>query len=246
MCQTTQSLTSKIPCRHGFDLIPIYVPGAKDGTYLNRDKLSNQEGHVNRIQDVVDETERLVDRKVEQSLNTLKRDCQAIEAKVESLIEENKKKQVISRNANYKLWFLRLWRFFAYCLFAVGGGVHLFCVFSVPLPVDDTTYLQAMEYLGLPVDLPGDLQRQAKEIYYRFPHIFSLWYIVLALLLLWLCYVQRCIHNVAALTPSQLQSLIDQLAFVRNVRGRGRRLYRCFLHNSADFGATAQPHHKHK
>eukprot|EP00922_Rhytidocystis_sp_ex-Travisia-forbesii_P023127 GHVS01033965.1.p1 GENE.GHVS01033965.1~~GHVS01033965.1.p1 ORF type:complete len:492 (-),score=43.85 GHVS01033965.1:640-2115(-) len=244
MCQTTQSLTSRIPCRHGFDLIPIYVPGAKEGTYLNQQKMRHMEGPVNRIQDVVDETQRLVDRKVEQSLNGLKRDCQAIEAKVGSLIEENEKKQKINTNINTKLWSLRLWSLFGYCLFAIAGGLHLFCVFSVPLPLHHPTYIKTMEYFGLSTDLPDDIQRRVKQIYWTFPQIFVLGYIILALLQCWLLYVQRGLHNVAVLTASQLQALKDQLTFVRNVRGRGRRLYRSFLHNTADFGATTT--HKHK
>ncbi|KAJ1612044.1 LepA like TRAFAC class GTPase [Cryptosporidium canis] len=34
MCQVTQSISSNIAIKHGFDLVPIYIPGAKDGTYL--------------------------------------------------------------------------------------------------------------------------------------------------------------------------------------------------------------------
>ncbi|KAH8740590.1 hypothetical protein FG386_002172 [Cryptosporidium ryanae] len=38
MCQITQNLASKIQIKHGFDLIPVFVPGAKDGSYLTNYK----------------------------------------------------------------------------------------------------------------------------------------------------------------------------------------------------------------
>ncbi|KAH7647775.1 hypothetical protein FG379_000401 [Cryptosporidium bovis] len=46
MCQVTQNLTSKVQMKHGFDLIPIFVPGAKDGSYLTNYKVLF-EGHNN-------------------------------------------------------------------------------------------------------------------------------------------------------------------------------------------------------
>lgn len=49
MCQTTQSLTAKIKSRHGFDLIPIYIPGAVDGTYFFKDYKKENTGIVNRL-----------------------------------------------------------------------------------------------------------------------------------------------------------------------------------------------------
>eukprot|EP00922_Rhytidocystis_sp_ex-Travisia-forbesii_P061735 GHVS01091439.1.p1 GENE.GHVS01091439.1~~GHVS01091439.1.p1 ORF type:complete len:668 (+),score=156.27 GHVS01091439.1:208-2211(+) len=247
MCQTTQSLTSKIPCRHGFDLIPIFVPGATDGSYLNRQQQHEnkrcRDGPVNRIHDVVEETQRLVDRKVEQSLSQLKADCHTIETKVRSLIAEDETKQKINRKGNTKLWTLRFWSLIGFLLFAIVGFVHILCVLSLPLSLEDQGYVQTMDYLGLPVDLPKQMQRQFKEIYWTFPHIFALSYLMVAMLQLWLFYLQRYIEDEAVvLTAKQLQALNDKLTFIRNVNSRGRKLYRNFLHNTADFGATAQTH----
>lgn len=117
MCQVTQNLSSSIIIKHGFDLIPIYVAGAKDGTYLalktlqpSGELLSNSEnqntsnvrakssksqasdkssqiGHglptLNRIMEVVNQIEKVVERKVQDDIATLLNDCQ-------TLIEYNK------------------------------------------------------------------------------------------------------------------------------------------------------------
>ncbi|TRY50043.1 50S ribosome-binding GTPase [Cryptosporidium tyzzeri] len=117
ICQVTQNLSSSIAIKHGFDLIPIYIAGAKDGTYLTLNTLqslgesfSNSENQnitnvrnksgkshasdklsqvgnglptLNRILEVVDQIEKVVDRKVQDDIATLINDCQ-------TLLEHNK------------------------------------------------------------------------------------------------------------------------------------------------------------
>ncbi|KAH8583380.1 uncharacterized protein ELE39_000148 [Cryptosporidium sp. chipmunk genotype I] len=112
MCQVAQNLSSSITIKHGFDLIPIYIAGAKDGTYLTIKTIqslgellpnsenqnttnvrvkssksqafdkSSQVGNglptLNRILEVVDQIERVVDRKVQDDIATLLNDCQAL------------------------------------------------------------------------------------------------------------------------------------------------------------------------
>ncbi|KAF7456758.1 50S ribosome-binding GTPase family protein [Cryptosporidium felis] len=117
MCQVTQSLSSNIKMRHRFDLIPIFVTGAKDGSYLvsnsshalgeplpssenlnttnsraksgklqNPDKsphFCSSSSTLNRIQEVIDQIEKVVDRKVQDGIAALLTDSQ-------TLLERNK------------------------------------------------------------------------------------------------------------------------------------------------------------
>ncbi|KAL7068871.1 hypothetical protein ACR3K2_07060 [Cryptosporidium serpentis] len=124
MCQITQNLSSKVAIKQGFDLIPIYIPGAKDGSYLSSLRLSDEENNIenianntkinkstkfqfdkntfipplNRIREVADAIDKIIDRKVQDNLVALFNDCQQLFNKSKSLI---KKQSQIDRNKEY-------------------------------------------------------------------------------------------------------------------------------------------------
>lgn len=170
MCQVTQNLSCSIAIKHGFDLIPIYIPGAKDGTYLTSKTLqslvelfpgsenqntsnvrvksskssqnsdrSNQEGFgllptLNRVLEVVDQIERVVDRKVQDDIAVLLGDTQALIDHSKSLIhkqvqlERNRENLYKQKSIYKKASILSLVLMFAMAAFQIFSytGLGLF------------------------------------------------------------------------------------------------------------------------
>uniref|UniRef100_A0A0G4H7A7 G domain-containing protein n=1 Tax=Chromera velia CCMP2878 TaxID=1169474 RepID=A0A0G4H7A7_9ALVE len=127
ICQTTQSLTSKISVRHGFDLMPIFVPGAKEGTYLHTHARKVERGDagedetraerdaafrggtstVNRIEDLCDDIRKCVERKVQDGLAALKKNTETLAKVLDGVVMQEKERQ--RKNAVRRGKILRLW-----------------------------------------------------------------------------------------------------------------------------------------
>eukprot|EP00921_Rhytidocystis_pertsovi_P023988 GHVQ01038507.1.p1 GENE.GHVQ01038507.1~~GHVQ01038507.1.p1 ORF type:complete len:260 (-),score=15.52 GHVQ01038507.1:904-1683(-) len=206
MCQTTQSLTSKISSRHGFDLIPIYVPGGKDGSYLKRKQVSQDANRrpssicvefdgstrapVNRIQDIVEETEKLIDRKVQHTLNTLKDDCRALGAKAESMLEDDKTQRTTNRRLHQRLLLLRIWCLVGFTVATVAATLHLICLSSISEHTVDVFFGTSTKLMGFPTEWIAEFLRRLRELYAACPYVFPTMYFSVALFELNLIWTQ--------------------------------------------------------
>ncbi|OII73824.1 uncharacterized protein cubi_03621 [Cryptosporidium ubiquitum] len=163
MCQVTQNLSSSITIKHGFDLIPIYIAGAKDGTYLTLktlqslgEVLSNSENQntsnvrvkssksqasdkssqisnslptLNRILEVVNQIERVVDRKVQDNIATLLNDCQTLlecnkcliykQTQLEKNMENlSRQRNIYKKSSAFVLFLMLIMAIFQVCNYA--------------------------------------------------------------------------------------------------------------------------------
>ncbi|CEL92720.1 unnamed protein product [Vitrella brassicaformis CCMP3155] len=130
LCQTTQMLTSKIDTGYAFDLMPIYIPGAKDSTYLlsshmspnsspltvttkssfNDDQPTTQYAATasgaytsqiaNRIQDLHSEIMHTIDRRVQTALHSCKQDTETMIHKTKEQQSADKARRAYNKRAN--------------------------------------------------------------------------------------------------------------------------------------------------
>eukprot|EP00916_Digyalum_oweni_P005278 GHVL01009259.1.p1 GENE.GHVL01009259.1~~GHVL01009259.1.p1 ORF type:complete len:426 (-),score=52.59 GHVL01009259.1:1168-2445(-) len=112
ICQITGSLTEKISNRYAFDLKPIYIPGAEDDTYLiralkNLNKTecettsigSREIEPVNRIDEAVSDIQKTVNNKVQENLNIMKLDCDAVNAAIDERLKVYEKFNKLAKQA---------------------------------------------------------------------------------------------------------------------------------------------------
>lgn len=74
--QVTQSLTSRLGVIHAFDLLPIYIRGAKSS-------------RVNRLEEVSLAVKQCVEWRVQASLSVLQSDCAMVEAAIRSRLDDD-------------------------------------------------------------------------------------------------------------------------------------------------------------
>lgn len=96
LCQTTQCLASKINIRSNIDLLPIYVYGAKTGTYLFEPGNYNSPDLciVNRINDIIKEIKSLFFKKVQKDLYALNNDCDGIACKILEVLKMDNERRI--------------------------------------------------------------------------------------------------------------------------------------------------------
>lgn len=126
MCQTTQSLTAKISSRHAFDLIPIFIPGAKEGTYLSPPRDDGSECQiVNRLHDLVDDIGRVTERRVQDALHNLFDDVTKLGHAVDRRLEKHAAIELKRTQQASLYWRRMILRWVVVVLAAFFGLVHL-------------------------------------------------------------------------------------------------------------------------
>lgn len=238
MCQTTQSLTAKIKSRHGFDLIPLYIPGATDGTYLLEDLQRQDTKIVNRLQDLVDDIERSTERRVQDALNGLHHDVTALNSKVDRLLERQRETQRdveryasrSRRKAVFRFFVLLAMAFLA--LLHGRSAVHPFLSATLPVWAETidrldprvVTYLDAS---GLFVQNLGP---------WAFP---TLWTILCFCLILSVPFGKR--PRVPSTAKDDFSKLLEFKEFLKTAKLRWKSLNRIYLnHTMADPSSSSQ------
>lgn len=204
MCQTTQSLTAKISSRHGFDLVPIYIPGAKDGTYLSFSQTPQKNSTtnsqiVNRLKDLLEDIDRITERRIQDALNTLSTDINKLTISINQKVEEFKSIQ--SRIAEYHSSSRRyfFWRllivFFAFIL----GILHLKSIPKLAPSLVSTTD----DWISLIDPIAVDYLNFLVSKLNRIPHL---------LFILWIC-VASCYLYTISFKPSPTVSSNCQIEY---------------------------------